>query len=118
MRTDNIYDSIFWSPHDFWAYSIVSVLSRNGDPSRTHPTKVLLTPTWEYGEYGSKGIQLEAIDDVAKVTNLNGHEDAPGGQQKDVQALRNDAQPQHPCQGTNKTVKNNCKAEEEKANAL
>lgn len=54
-------------------------------------------PTWEHGEYGSEGVELEAVDDVAKVTHLNGHEDASGGQQKDVQALRDDAQPQHSC---------------------
>lgn len=54
-------------------------------------------PTWEHGEYGSEGVELEAVDDVAKLTHLNGHEDASGGQQKDVQALCNDAQPQHSC---------------------
>lgn len=51
--------------------------------------------TWEHSEYGSKGVELEAVDDVAKVTHLYGHEEASGGQQEDVQALRNNAQPQH-----------------------
>lgn len=53
--------------------------------------------TWEHGEYGSEGVELEAVDDIAKVTHLYGHEDASSGQQEDVQALRNNAQPQHSC---------------------
>lgn len=53
--------------------------------------------TREHGEYGSEGVKLEAVDNVAKVTHLDGHEDAPGGQQEDVQALGNNAQPQHSC---------------------
>lgn len=57
--------------------------------------------TWEHGKNGSEGIELEAVDDVAEVANFYGHEDAPGGQQEDVQALRHDAQPQHSC-GENK----------------
>lgn len=51
--------------------------------------------TWEHSEYGSEGVELEAVDDVAKVTHLYGHEEASGGQQEDVQAFRNNAQPQH-----------------------
>lgn len=53
--------------------------------------------TWEHSEYSSEGIELEAVDDVAKLTHFDGHEDASGGQQEDVQALRNNAQPQHSC---------------------
>lgn len=51
--------------------------------------------TWEHSEYGGEGVELEAVDDIAKVTHLYGHEDASGGQQEDVQALRNNAEPQH-----------------------
>ena len=51
--------------------------------------------TWQHGEYGGEGVEFQAVDDVAEVTHLYGHEDASGGQQEDVQALRNNAQPQH-----------------------
>lgn len=53
--------------------------------------------TWEHSKNGCEGIELEAVDDVAKVANFYGHEDAPGGQKEDVQALCHDAQPQHSC---------------------
>lgn len=53
--------------------------------------------TREHSENGSKGVELEAVDDVSEMANFYGHEDAPGGQQEDVQALRHDAQPQHSC---------------------
>lgn len=49
--------------------------------------------TWKHSEYGSEGVELEAVDDVAKVTHLYRHENAAGSQQEDVQALCNDAQP-------------------------
>lgn len=51
--------------------------------------------TWEHSEYGGEGVELEAVNDVAKVTHLYGHEDASGGQEEDVQALCNNAQPEH-----------------------
>lgn len=53
--------------------------------------------TREHSKNGSKGVELEAVDDVSEMANFYGHEDAPGGQQEDVQALRHDAQPQHSC---------------------
>lgn len=53
--------------------------------------KIMTLLTWKHSEYGSEGIELEAVDDVAKVTHLYGHEDASGSQQEDVQALCNDA---------------------------
>lgn len=50
--------------------------------------------TGENRENGGEGVELEAVDDVAEVTNFYGHEDAPGGQEEDVQALSDDAQPE------------------------
>lgn len=74
-------------------------------------------PTWEHSEYGSEGVELEAVDDVAKVTHLDGHEDAPGGQQEDIQALRNNAQPQH-SYGENQLWQRNNKEAEKKTHIL
>lgn len=70
--------------------------------------KALLT--WEHSEDGSKGIELEAVDDIAKVTHLYGHEDASSGKEEDVQALRYNAQPQH-SYGENWSWKRNSKEE-------
>lgn len=75
--------------------------------------KILVPLTWEHSEYGSEGVELEAIDDIAKVTHLYGHKDAPSGQQEDVQALCNNTQPQHSC-GKSWLEQRNCKVRERK----
>lgn len=59
--------------------------------------KMVTRLTWQHGEYGGEGVELEAVNDIAKVTHLYRHEDASGRKQEDIQALRNDTQPKHSC---------------------
>lgn len=61
---------------------------------------ILMLLTWQHSEYGSKGVELEPVDDVADVTHFYGHKDASGGQQENVEALCNYAQPQHTCENS------------------
>lgn len=53
--------------------------------------------TWQHSENGGEGVELEAVDDIAKVTDFQRHEEASCGQQEDVQTFSHDAQPEHAC---------------------
>lgn len=56
--------------------------------------------TGQHGEDGSKGVELESIDDVAGVEKLQTHETEADHQQQDVEHLRHHGQPQHTCKYT------------------
>ncbi|KAG7219366.1 hypothetical protein INR49_019072 [Caranx melampygus] len=56
--------------------------------------------TGQHGEDGSKGVELESIDDVAGVEKLQTHETEADHQQQDVEHLRHHGQPQHTCKHT------------------
>lgn len=53
--------------------------------------------TGEHGEHGCEGVELEPVNDVAGVDELQTHEAETHHQQNDVEHLRNQRQPQHPC---------------------
>lgn len=63
-------------------------------------TRTLCFRTWEHGEDGGEGVELEAVDDVAGVDELQTHEAETNHQQHDVEQLGHQRQPQHPCTPT------------------
>lgn len=70
---------------------------------KTHNTHSLLgenkenRPTWKHSEDGGEGIKFESINDIAGVDELQTHEAETHHQKNNVQHLRNQRQPQHPC---------------------
>lgn len=56
--------------------------------------------TREHSEDGGEGVELEAVDDIAGVDELQTHEAEANHQQHDVEQLRHQRQPQHPCTAT------------------
>lgn len=56
--------------------------------------------TWEHSEDSSEGVELESINDITGVDQLQTHEAEAHHQQNNVQHLRDQWQPQHPCKTT------------------
>lgn len=65
--------------------------------------------TGEHGEHGCEGVELEPVNDVAGVDELQTHEAETHHQQNDVEHLRNQRQPQHPCRKQLISARSTCK---------
>ena len=52
-------------------------------------------PTRQCGEHGGEGVEFELVHDAEAGTLFNCHQDSSHEEQREVQELCHDAQPQH-----------------------